>query len=218
MIRSFILILAALGVLASSFASNSNYTLTIFALFLIFLVVYPHFANFFRILPLPTVILFLLLAAPVMVVIEWGAVTDASISGAETADEGTVESLNLLEDIVGLSGFYAAWALGSYIVISRFKYSTKEVFILASLFGILVEQQFAFFGILVSGNLIALLFWIIYIPLVYAPFIMIPYLLLKERFNPTSNSILKYPLGLLVPFIVLIPVALLWDFVVNLLK
>jgi hypothetical protein len=128
---------------------------------------------------------------------------DLNTTKAITANGTSLESLSFEEHYKPVLLFYVLWSAGTYAIISRFKFTPTQVFVVASIFGALVEQQFALVGFIASGNLASVLFWIIYTPLAYAPVITIPYLLLQERFHATWNSLLKYPLAVCVPILLL---------------
>ncbi|MBI2327725.1 hypothetical protein HYU92_05410 [Candidatus Curtissbacteria bacterium] len=174
--RNLVLLLAGIILLGIIMATNANYSIIVFPLFLIFLTVKDRVVPLFKNLPFPTFLLFLLIGLIVSFILEWGVGVDELKKNP---------SHSWLNNWLSLSIFYLLWLAGSYWIIKRFKLTPKGVFIVTSLFGILIEQQFQFFQILSSFNPAIIIFWVLYVPLAYTPVILIPYLILK---NKTLNN------------------------------
>ncbi len=102
-------------------------------------------------------------------------------------------ALNLL----ALPGMIIAW----YFLLRRYAYTKKEIFILAGLFGLFSEKIYLH---VVAYPLFG---WLLIVPTVftYGVIISIPALSLNHTQGKQSHPIIRYTLGLIVPFIFSIP-------------
>ena len=110
-------------------------------------------------------------------------------------------------NIFALAGFIIGW----YLLLSRFEYSRKEVFILAGIFGLYAEKIFLYLLVSPLPGILLIL------PTVFTYGIIIfpAFLSLKRENKKILPKYMSYPLGVFVPFIVSIPFVII---VVHLMK
>lgn len=120
----------------------------------------------------------------------------------------TIAISNIWLDIIVVPMEWAAWFTGWYFIISRrFSFNEKQALFTAGLAGILFEYSGK--GFLLSDPLAIIVFFPIAM-VVYAAIFILPMQLII--FSGENNSWLKYPVGVILPFLLSIPVGLLLYF------
>lgn len=104
-----------------------------------------------------------------------------------------------------LSGFYIVKALAWVIILRFFKFSLKQVFITAGIFGIAIEQQGAILLTGLASFPLGIIWWI-YTGPIYACVISIAYLLTESELHRPNlvDRRFKYPVALLTIFLVIV--------------
>ncbi len=91
-----------------------------------------------------------------------------------------------IPDLILAAGYYAALFIGSFIIVKKYNFSVKQLFILGGVFGLIFEQ----FGIiLLSFSLLNYA----YVFLSYGSFLALPYLIYKDNFKKRNKiSLLRF--------------------------
>jgi hypothetical protein len=101
-----------------------------------------------------------------------------------------------IPDLILAIGYYAMLMLGSYIMLRRYNYSLKQIFILGGIFGVILEQHGGVLLSIFEGNILGG----IYVFLSYSSLIALPYLVFQKGFNKfkRKETIWKYLISLLI--------------------
>ena len=117
--------------------------------------------------------------------------------------------------LIGLA-MYGGWAVGWNLILKKFRFSLKELFLLQGFFGIMIEQQGQIFIKGLTAMPVGLLMWI-YVFLSYAPIMGLSYLFVEKQFSNTnkSNSFLKYFVAIFLLVTINISFFLIWGLILN---
>src|SRR3989344_9583432 len=117
--------------------------------------------------------------------------------------------------LIGLA-LYGGWAVGWFLILKKFKFTSMQVFLTQGLFGIMAEQQGQLFIKGLAAMPAGLIMWL-YVFLAYAPITGLSYLLIEKQFisSNKSNSFLKYFAAIFLLVIINISFFLIWGLTLD---
>lgn len=117
----------------------------------------------------------------------------------------------LIYDLLISFALYGGWAIGWFLILKKFKFTTMQVFLTQGLFGIMIEQQGQVFIKGLTAMPLGLLMWI-YVFLAYAPIMGLSYIFMEKQFiqKNKSNRFLKYFAAIIILAIINISFFLIW--------
>jgi len=177
-----------------------SYTLLLFSIFLIVLSFNNSLASKLRKIKLSPRLKFIILGLITGILTEILAIIDnLQVSPDKKALFSPDPFLNIF---IGLGYYFIFFLIWSFLL-NRYKYSLLEAFVIAGIFGLIVEQNAS---ILLSFNFLA---WI-YVFLVHASILSIPLsILIKEQKGNKKSYFLKYILAIVLPLLSLLGAILL---------
>lgn len=119
----------------------------------------------------------------------------------------------LIPDLLATSGFYFGHVIAWLILLRFFKFSLPQVFITQGLYGVLAEGNGAIFMQGLTTFPLGIWLWV-FVFFAYAPAVGTAYLLtenqLKQSLNPQRNSWIKYPLTIILMYILAVGITFTW--------
>lgn len=94
---------------------------------------------------------------------------------------------NIISAEVNLIVFYLVFAVITTFLILKTKLNTLTLFIIGGIIGIIFEQKFRIFSLISAGNLISLIFYIVYVFPVYGFYLAGPKILFRNE-NKSKNN------------------------------
>jgi len=172
------IIMIVLGIIPLLALMDGQFTLTIFSIFVLILLISPKLKPLIKKISLPLFLKFLILGIIFALITEFLVFLD---SGIGITGESGLFSQNLLFNLVLAMGIYVSLILVWYFLLKKYKFNLMGLFISAGIWGVIIEQDFA---VLLSFNLLAYL----YIFLVYGSFVALPFLLVKDDFDKIKRK------------------------------
>jgi hypothetical protein len=120
----------------------------------------------------------------------------------------------LFPDLLIAVGFYLSWTLAWWLVLRRYRFGVREVFLVNGLYGVLIENQ----GVALLAGLQALplgaVLWL-YVLVAYGATAALAFLPFREAFSTERATPLKYPLAWALLFIFSFGISILWGFLIQ---
>jgi len=193
-----LIILALFPIMASI---DGQFTLLIFSIFVLMWLLRPILKPVIKKITLPLFFKLLLLGIIFAIITEYLVFLDAGIG---ITGESGLFSQNLLFNLILAMGIYVSLIIVWYFLLKKYKFNLVQVFLLAGIWGVVIEQDFA---VLLSFNLLAYL----YIFAVYGSFVSIPFMLTRDDFDKIKRkeNKVKYVVAFFSQFIAYV-IGFLW--------
>lgn len=123
----------------------------------------------------------------------------------------------LIPDLILGVGVYAAWWLTWGLVLRRFHFTARQVFLTTGLYGILIEQQGKIFLAGLSAMPVGLILWA-YVALAYGSTMALAFFLVRDSFTAERDTRWKYPLAWLALYLLTFVTSFIWGLILLLLN
>lgn len=97
----------------------------------------------------------------------------------------------LFPDLIISFGFYSAWWLCWWLILQRYHFTTKQVFITTGLYGVLIEQQGKIFLAGLSTLPLGIVLWL-FVAIAYGATMALAFFLVRDSFTATHTARIKY--------------------------
>lgn len=170
-------------------------TLLPYSLFVLSVFQRRRAARLARRIPLPP------LGRLIVLMIASGLLTEVTAWAGEFLAGSTSPALlhpQLIPDLILASGLYAGWGIAWTIMLHYYRFSLREAFVTAGVFGVVIEQS----GAVLLGSLQAFpsdpagaLYWLLFIFVVYGAIVGLAYVPVEKSLarRRRRNHWLKYP-------------------------